>query len=210
MERLKKVEGFEIIPFAVLSEPEMIPLCEKYGVNWVMHENLPLGAKKNYGLQQVREVEFDWLMEIGSDTLILDELLGIYKQVTCDFFGVSDCVFIETDSGACRRLTNKYTTYGAGRIIKREVLEKMDFKIWPDQLSRGLDNGSIYNMNKKGISYRQIYPYEEPHVIELKSDVNIWKFNHFKGTEYPLEKVLTKLSEKEQELIYAGIENQYR
>lgn len=162
LERLKKVKGFEIIPFAVISEPEMIPLCKKYGVAWTMHDNLPLGAKKNHGLKQVKGIEFDYLMEIGSDTLILDELLGHYKGIDLDFFGVSDVAFIDTETGACRRWISKQTMFGAGRMIKRSVLERVNFNLWPEQLNRGLDTGSIYGLSKLGVKYHKTYPAEEP------------------------------------------------
>jgi hypothetical protein len=100
--------------------------------------------------------------------------------------------------------------FGAGRMMKRSVLERANFNLWPEQLNRGLDTGSLYALSKMGIKYHKTYPVEEPFVVELKSQENIWKFNYTWGNEYPIENVLSKLSEKEQELIYAGIENQYR
>src|SRR5688572_14122986 len=72
--------SFHVAPFAVISEESMIPLCERYGVEWCMHENLPLGAKKNFGLSQLRDKDFDFMMEIGSDDLILGELLNQYEK----------------------------------------------------------------------------------------------------------------------------------
>src|SRR5690348_6599448 len=90
LNRLKTHPCFDIDILAVISEESMIPLCEKYGVKWVMSENRPLGRKKNNGLQEARKFEFDYLMEIGSDDLVLNELLDWYAQPIEDgelFFG---------------------------------------------------------------------------------------------------------------------------
>lgn len=191
---------------AVISEDEMIPLCEKYGINFTKTENLPLGRKKNFGLKYARRFDFDFMMEIGSDTLILNELLDDYKTIDEKFFGVSDAAFIDMETGACRRWISKRTLFGGGRMISREILEQMDFTIWPEQQNRGLDNGSVYAISKRTkVPYRKTYPLEFPMVVDLKSKDNIWGFNAMQGNDYDVENILSRLSEKENNLINAKI-----
>lgn len=198
--RLKKHPSYDISALAVVSERSMIQLCEKYGIKWVMAENQPLGRKKNAGLKAAQAYDFDYLMEIGSDDLITNDLLTQYTEYiySMDFFGISDAAYIESSSGYCRRLTTSNSTYGAGRMISRKVLEAMNWKIWDDGLSRGLDNNSVRNIQLKGFKFYKVPPMQEPGVIDIKSDENLWKFNYFLGAEYSIQHILPLLSESEQ------------
>lgn len=198
LNRLRQHPDFDIQVLAVASEPEMIPLCEKYSVNVVTHTNLPVGKKKNFGLQAAKSFEFDYLMEIGSDTLILNELLDDYKSMigVHHFFGISDCAFICSETKACRRVGGA-STYGGGRMISRAALQAMDFKIWPDEYNKGLDNASVRKLAMGGFWYQQVKKREIPMVFDIKSEENIWKFDHLAGVEFDVNRLLEKLSEEE-------------
>lgn len=199
IDRIKKHPMYNIEALAVISEKEMIPLCNKYNIKWVMTENTPLGKKKNFGLKQASAYQFDYLLEIGSDDLITDELLDQYLEYfdQYEFFGISDICYVESSNLECRRLTTNTTTYGAGRIISRKVLESMNWNIWSDEINRGLDNNSIRNIKSNGWLYNKINPIDIPCVIDVKSDENIWKFNYFIGSGYDVNKILNRLSKQE-------------
>src|SRR5688500_10590245 len=79
IKRLQKIHKFYISDFAVISEDSMLRLCNKYGVDWCMHENLRLGSKKNYGVKQALKKDFDYMIEIDSDDLLKNEVLTTYK-----------------------------------------------------------------------------------------------------------------------------------
>lgn len=200
LNRLRKHPGFDIEVLAVISEEEMIPLCERYNVNHTFHSNTPLGKKKNYGLSAARNFHFDYILEIGSDDLILNELLDLYQVYigVFDFFGVKDVAYIDSASGSCRRLQSN-GTYGAGRMIRRDILEKTDFKLWDENIDRALDNNSVYRLQRMGIGYRHIQSGSFPMVIDVKSDINIWKFNHLVGIEYDINNILEKISIEEKQ-----------
>lgn len=202
IQRMKTHPDYEINALAVISEEEMIPLCEKYGINWVMYKNNPLGEKKNFGLKEAKKFEFDYLMEIGSDDLVLNELLDDYKRLIgkSEFFGISDAAYINSENGDCRRLISR-STYGAGRMISRKALDLIGWNLWYDHLNRGMDNNSVFALNKKGVTYYRTAPMEFPGVIDIKSEENIWKFNYFLGVEYDKDNVLEKLSAPERELL---------
>jgi hypothetical protein len=78
IQRLRR--SFNVEALAVISEEEMKPLCEKYGVHWVMYKNEPLGEKKNYGLRKAKEFDFEYLMEIGSDDKLSVEEKEMLEQ----------------------------------------------------------------------------------------------------------------------------------
>jgi len=191
--RLRKVPGFNIQVLAVISEESMIPLCEKYGVDWCFTKNDPLGAKKNYGISQALRKDFDYLVEIGSDDLFKDEFLNLYNWDR-DIMALSDFIMMDTRTGECRRMTKHHAYFGTGRAISKKALQAVG-TIWPDNINKGLDNNSTMIMARKGFLEKRIAT-SEPVAIGLKSDVNIWPFEKL-GSEYSLEQALNGLSNEE-------------
>lgn len=123
--RLRKNSRFPIETMAVISEESMICLCEKYGIRYTFYKNDPLGEKKNHGLDEAMKLEWDYLIEIGSDDLVKDELIEKYSEYAgnYDMFGTKDSVIINSENGKCRRLKSD-TPFGLGRAISRKVFEK--------------------------------------------------------------------------------------
>jgi hypothetical protein len=200
IKRLQAHPDYEIQALAVISEVDMIPLCEKYSIQWVMTENYHVGRKKNFGLQACKDFDFDFLMEIGSDDLVLNSLLDDYKKfmVKYDFSGVREMGFIDTETGSCRRWSSA-TVYGAGRLISRKALDMVGWRLWRDNQDKGLDVMSIVTLHKKGVMYWQIPPGDYPKVVDIKSEVNIWPFNHLNGEKYDINLILEHLSEQEKD-----------
>lgn len=204
--RLRKSGLFPIDAFAVISEESMIPLCEKYKVEYCFYKNEPLGEKKNYGLAQACKKEFDYLVEIGSDDLLKDEWLTAFKpyfEKGKELITLSNFVYLNSEDGVCRRMTTA-STFGLGRAIKKSALEKMGYKLWNPVFSKGLDNNSIFAMARKGILETRVKT-EKPIAIDIKSETNIWKFNYLQGRDYTLEETLEGLSEAEINAINALI-----
>src|SRR5688572_16188481 len=193
IKRLQKVPGFRVEAFAVISEESMIPLCDKYAIEWCMHDNLPLGKKKNYGLSQAMKKDFDYLIEIGSDDILKDEFLSLYNWDR-DVFALADFVMMNTADGECRRLTRHHAYYGVGRAISKKALLEVQ-EIWNDKLNKGLDNNSTMTLARKGFFEKRV-TCEDPVAMDLKSEVNIWPFEK-RGFEYSLEKALNGLSQEE-------------
>ncbi len=123
--RLRKNSRLPIEAFAVISEESMIPLCRKYKIRYTFYKNNPLGEKKNAGLTEAMKIRWDYLIEIGSDDLLKDELLELYADYfgKYEMFGTKDSVIINSVDGKCRRLQSD-TVYGLGRCISRQTLEK--------------------------------------------------------------------------------------
>jgi hypothetical protein len=247
--RLRKNSRLPIETLCVISEESMIGLCEKYGIRWTFYKNDPLGEKKNHGLNEAMKLEWDYLLEIGSDDLVKDELLELYEPYfgKYDLFGTKDAVIINSKDGECRRLKSD-TTYGLGRCISRKVIENIcygvdvialenivqrgrsvasgqkgffkvavakeleglgrvkiigepRYRLWKDEINKGLDNNSDFFLMTQGIGHRAIKT-DKPLCIDIKGDDNIWKFDGRIGTVYELEKALEGLSEEEKGRIF--------
>lgn len=204
--RLRRHPDYDITAFAVISEKEMIPLCEEFGVKWLMHDNQPLGRKKNAGLMFCQRFDFDWMMEIGSDDLVLNSLLDDYKPLTerHPFFGICDICFVDSTDGECNRYVNRQTMFGAGRMIRRDVLQRHKWKIWPDDAVNVLDGKSLSVITEKfNIPYTMLRPIDYPQVIDIKSEVGIWPFEAFRGVKYDITDLYEHLSSSEITLIEA-------
>lgn len=205
--RLRESGIHEIEAFAVISEEEMKPLCDKYNVKYCFYKNLPLGEKKNYGLREAMAIDFDYMVQIGSDDLLKDEFLTFYpwdKPV----MGLNDFIIINSETGACRRLSSNISSFGTGLSVHKEVIKKCG-DLWHPDKNRGLDRSLCYTLAKNGYMERR-YSRGEPLSIDIKSEVSLSKYA-FIGTKYPIDKAFDGLSEREIEAIkalqYAGVEN---
>lgn len=191
---LNRLRNFaDVDMLAVLSENEMIPLCEKHNIKYVMHENQPLGRKKNYGLRRSLEYKWDYLVEIGSDDLLKNEFLTLY-HFDRDLMCLQDAAWLCTKTGQARRIKDRTGKFGAGRAYSRKVIEAMG-PMWHDRKFNGLDGDSMFRMASKGF-FSKSYEFKKPLVIDLKSDVNLWPY-HNVGHPYTMEEAIEGLSDDE-------------
>ena len=121
LNRLKKA-GFPVDFLAVISEDSMKPLCKKYGVEYVEHENLPVGRKKNFGLTQAFKRKWDYLVEIGSDDVLKNETFERYTNERKDWMSIGNICLINSVDGDCKKLKSS-VSYGVGRCLSRDTLE---------------------------------------------------------------------------------------
>lgn len=100
-------------------------LMKKYGIDYVEYKN-KLGAKKNYGLNCLMKKDFDYLMEMNSDDIILDELLEVYKDLMEKgepFIGIGNFVFYNSEDGNAKECKST-TLFGIGRAYKKDAIKK--------------------------------------------------------------------------------------
>jgi len=246
---------FQCSAFAVISEESMIPLCKKYGIDHLMHENKPVGMKKNAGVQEVLKKDFDYLIELGSDDLILNDLLDCYEPAMKegkDFIGSRDLLMIDATDGNCRTLNfDGETAQGLGRCLSKKLLEcftgnihikantqvfgndsvivegdngfldektvrayeplgwcertgsPVTVHLW-DAINQGLDNNSAGRIMRKGFKFHAVET-PEPLMADIKSDENIWGFNHEIGESVDVETFLSKLSQKERSKFFENM-----
>jgi hypothetical protein len=192
--RLRKSGLFPIECFAVISEESMIPLCEKYDVEYVMYKNEPLGEKKNYGLSQAMKKDFDYLIEIGSDDLLKTEIFEVYANYFGKYhiIGLDSFYYLNSEDQECRHYRNP-SFFGIGRAISKEAIKSIG-KLWKDELNRGLDNNSTATLHRNKYMEVRI---KKPMAIDIKSDTNIWPFNYLEGNKVEFDEVVKGLSEEE-------------
>lgn len=205
LDRLRRESGFDCQSLAVISEESMIPLCEKWGINWCFHDNEPLSAKKNFGIEQAKKLDFDYLVELGSDDLIKTELLQLYRphmESGVSMLGTNWFGFINTKTGEARVFQKGiFATFGVGRAFHRSVIEKHS-PLWPEKLNKGLDNASHFALARKGVFSKKVMV-NKPLAVDLKSDVNIWSFDSIQGGNISFDEAVEGLSAEEINAIKA-------
>lgn len=90
----------------------------------------------------------------------------------------------------------------AVKLGRATIVSEARYKLWPDNINKGLDNGSNYFLLKMGVGYKTVET-EKPLTIDIKSKVNIWPFSESIGTKYDLNEALKGLSQEEQSKIFA-------
>jgi hypothetical protein len=113
----------------------MVPLCKKYGIDFLLYANEPVGEKKNAGLDALlKKYEFDYLIELGSDDLIANELLDYYEPLMKageDFFASKRLAFVDALNGAARAWDyDPELVQGLGRCLSRRLLESLRGKVF--------------------------------------------------------------------------------
>lgn len=203
-------ERFDITPFCVVSTEEDAALCEYYEFDHCMAPNIPLGRKWNIGLRQALDnLEWDYLVQIGSDDLLHSHLLESYDRIIQDGIphaGVRDLYFVNPATREAISYTYSRTFYrliGAGRIFSRTALEA-SFPLWNDGINKALDFSSENKLISSGYPHHIINT-ESPRVLDIKSSTNIWSFDRLmrngQGTKVPFDLALEWVSETERELI---------
>jgi len=174
--------------------------AEAAGAHYLEHDNLPLGAKFNAGLTLARSLETEAVLIAGSDDLADVQLLERYRCGLVEgarFMGLRDMYFLDLRT---RRLCfwpgykpgPRYgDTLGFGRLIHRELLDTLDWQLWDDALSKGLDASMSARLQPHLYDWarfpsRTLRCMEDSVVaVGVKSDTNIWTFDQVAAVTRP-------------------------
>jgi len=165
--KLSDVIDIQII--AVGSEGETSQsICEEHGAHYIEYPNQPLSDKWQAGLDYARSFDFDALVVLGSDDFICENTLMFYsKQVSKGalFLGFQDCYLHDfyskktiywkgygTSNIQQSQSHRVGETIGLGRVLRRDLLEFMDFDLWQGMNANKSLDGIMKNkiVNKTG------------------------------------------------------------
>jgi hypothetical protein len=167
----------------VLSESEFIPVCEEYGFQWTYYNNDPLGEKINAGIKRALEFEWDYLMMMNSDDVILPELVDKYYTPKFEqkvaFFGINRVTYVNFGTTDAVDFKYQWSVLGIGKCFRRDIVEKLKGELYESWRNKGLDDSTLDILIKAGIGH-EIVKYEGMLAMDFKSEVNIWPWEHFK------------------------------
>ena len=162
--------------------------------------NNPLSDKQNIGLDTIRDMDWDYICQISSDLLLTNKGLLALMDNPADVTGFTMAYFIDTiwDRAILFEKRSAHKTIGACRLISREIISGLDYKLWSNGLNRNLDGDSQQRM--EGATFKII---NEPLVVGLKSSQQLTPFRKLlaKSEEIDIREAVEGLSEAEIELM---------
>lgn len=182
VKKLQRESKHHIDVSCVLSEPEYIELCGKYGFNWVFAENLPLGNKMNAGIKSTMKFKYDYLMIMNSDNVIktelVDQVYAPFFESLNPYFGVSKVTYVNWGTNDAREFEYNFMVLGIGKCLHRDLVNKSQGNMYRPELNKCLDATMMDNMIALG-AFPTIVNYEGQLAMDFKSEVNIWPWERF-------------------------------
>lgn len=185
-----KANGIELIPYFTVSCTDGLALMKEYKYDYIALPNNPIGAKLDMAIRHCPH-DFDYLIGLGSDNIILDSGIdiisnGINTGIKCG--GFSDIVFIH---GNRMKLFHSNVMFGAGRWVNRFLLDAAmrSGELYGD-IDKALDGASFRAIKRTG--FTDFRYFRGNHVIDIKSDTNINKFDAYPCKEQPLSEKFAK------------------
>jgi len=169
-------------------------LVERYGFRYIETANKPLSKKMNAAVTLARSFNPDYCLMLGSDDIIGTNLMKKYIELMkkgIDYSGLLDCYFFDTKSkrglywAGYRKENNKGMLAGIGRLISRNLLDKIDWLCWPHGYDHVLDTGFEKQLKGKEFSKVNINLKEENlFALDIKSSVNMTPFMQWDNTVF--------------------------
>lgn len=182
-------KDYDVTLLAVGSEEGVSKnIADKNGFVYVEVKNEPLNRKNNFGSMSVKEFNPDFVIYVNSDTLfsvgIINALISRAREGF--FWGLRDLYNLSIKhkrigywpgwTGTSRRVCEPI---GTGRCFSREILEKVDWKLWDHHvyINCGLDYNCRNKLVKHGFEFDSFYMSDlKIEAVEAKTDTNIWKW----------------------------------
>jgi hypothetical protein len=222
----KRPEIFELFANAMkkLSHPELEihvivagsegtrskTMVKKHGFHYIEIPNDPLATKVNASTIMAGHLNCDYVLCLGSDDIISNELLEIYVDYMkegIDYIGVLDWYFYDTVSrrfaywGGYRDPRRLGHTCGAGRLISSNLMKKWNWQPWEVKHSHVLDNSMQDKLKTTPHSIRT-FKLKDRGVLafDIKSRQNMTKFELWDNTSFIRDK---KIEETYKQLVCA-------
>lgn len=180
-------------------------ICHKYGVEHVIAPNHPITSKFNLACLTALKHAPTHVLIMGSDNICNIEMINYMMSCTeNDFVNIQDVYFYSVSKPHMNQIIYICTsTVGAGRLIRADLMDKLDWKPWRLDRDKGMDQ----------VIWRELVKHwKSPHLfvgkpigatlIDIKSDESLNGFDKWnKSTKLNPRDILTFLSDKERDIL---------
>jgi hypothetical protein len=196
-------DSIEIITIVAGSEGEKSKqMVEKHGFFYIEIDNDPLATKMNSTTLLAKKFGVDFVLCVGSDDIISNELLEKYAESMknqIDYTAVLDWYFFDTTTdkfaywGGYIDERRKGHTCGAGRMISARLMDQWNWQPWDVKHSKVLDN-SMEDKLKKTPHTSEIFSLKKLNIFafDIKSSTNMTPFELWPNTEFITSKEIIK------------------
>ena len=174
-----------------LINPKLLDVYEYY-----MNEGIDLiGVDKLYFVENEKAKFVDYRLQIiGAGRMIsFKALRKIARRIKVRFLN-SVAGSLNGNAGEERYINRSQARMGVKSGFL-EMLEDERVMLWDDSLNSTLDNSSNTKLIYEGASNKCVDVGKYPYVIDLKSEVNIWKFEDIEGEPANYKYVMGCLAE---------------
>ena len=174
-----------------LINPKLLDVYEYY-----MNEGIDLiGVDKVYFVEDGKAKFVDYKLQIiGAGRMIsFKSLRKIARRIKVRFLN-SIAGSLNGNAGEERYINRSQARMGA-KAGFLEILDDARVMLWDDNLNNTLDNSSNMKLIYEGASNKCVDVGKYPYVIDLKSEVNIWKFEDIEGEPANYKYVMGCLAE---------------
>jgi len=156
--------------------------------------NHPLGQKMNAATALARKLSPDYCLMIGSDDIIGISLMEKYFELIqrgVDYAYLTDCYFFDTRTkrglywGGYVRNFNRGKGAGIGRLISKNVLDRINWICWPPGYDRILDTAFDKQIEKINCSKVEInLKRDKVFALDIKSSTNMTPFELWENSSF--------------------------
>ena len=177
------------------------------------YDNFPISNKWNYAASKLKEKDFDYVIFMGSDDFIDEDLLMNYYEkmkLNYDFIGIQDMYVHDSKtnklyywSGYKKHTGREGETIGMGRCFSKRIIEKLNYEPWLNGINKSLDRSlqkKLVNFNDLKVSTINLKR-DGGFACDVKSNVNITNIKEYNDLEEVKNhkfKNLFKLENKEE------------
>lgn len=176
-----------MVPFVAGSETDQREMCERNGGVWLNEPNV-LGSKFNAATEAAWRWGADFVLVLGSDDLLSPALADVYAEHFNDrttYLGLKGCFMVEPATRRALLLKGHANpkrfgeTIGAGRLLSRRLLDKVQGRPWPNGLKRGADLMMTIRLFTLGVAGPDvILDSDDTHfLLDVKGGGNLWRFD---------------------------------
>ena len=165
-------------------------ICRRYGFHYVQAPNKLLGRKANASVELGRNLEWDYMMLTGSDDILDQKMWDYYQNFQGEVLGLSDYYFLNLPDMRMiywkgYDLRRKGEPIGACKLLRRDVIEKLDFKPFSDTSIHPDEHETQVRLEKIGVETKTVKVGETGGMsIDLKTEANISKFQLWRNSQY--------------------------
>ena len=175
-----------VIPIIMGHEREALDISKEFNVEFISIDNDPLGNKWNAGFMACQNYSPDGVIFMGSSDWASDDYIQSVKDALNDFpfIGMLGCHFADVSDKV--RLVHwpgyamgqrKYEPIGIGRVLRSDILTKMNWCPFDPRLSSGLD-WSMYLKAIRLIDNLAVIKDEEKDIRLLSISTDKWINKH--------------------------------
>ena len=150
-------------------------LADKYGVHYIDFENNPVSNKNNALLESLKGVNYDYAILIGSDNFVNNNFVKnytTYLEEKKPLVSQLDSVYFYNQNTKTKSIYKGFT--GVGRAFSRELIERMNYKLWEEGKNSGLDTSTKNILDYNDIEIDTIDSLEHNiRVLDVKYSTNI-------------------------------------